>query len=282
MFTFKVENEYGDVLELTHSPDYTITGIEGLNPPKASINTSVVASFDGSRYNSSRMGERNIVITAVIEREIEANRIRLYRYFKPKKKVGIYYKNGSRDVSIDGYVEDFQISPFDKRQKAQVSIICPDPFFRAIDEIMVEFSTLSSEFYFPFANEEEGAPFSIIEVNPTKVITNNGDAESGLVILLQATGKVENPKIYNVDTSEFFGLNITMQGGDVVTIDTNKGRKSVSMRREGQTENVINSIQRGSSWLQIRSGENTFTYEADKHTESLICTFCHTDKFEGV
>jgi hypothetical protein len=282
LFTFKVENEYGDFLELTHSPDYTVTEIEGLSPPKASINTSVVASFDGSRYNSSRMGERNIVITAVIEREIEANRIRLYRYFKPKKKVRLYYKNGSRDVSIDGYVEDFQISPFDKRQKAQVSIICPEPFFQAIDEMLISFSTLSSEFYFPFAIEAEGVPFSIIEVNPTKVMTNNGDIESGLVILLQATGEVKNPRIYNVDAGEFFGLRITMHGGDAIAINTNKGQKSVSLRRKGRTENIINSIQRGSSWLQIRSGENTFTCEADEHTESLICTFRYTDKFEGV
>lgn len=261
---------------------YTVTGIEGLNPPKAAVNTSVVASFDGSRYNSSRMGERNLVITAVIEREIEANRIRLYRYFKPKKKVRLYYKNGLRNVFIDGYVEDFQISPFDQRQKAQISVICPEPFFQAMEEMMISFSTLSKEFYFPFAIGAEGVPFSIMETNPTKVMTNNGDVESGLVILLQTTGEVRNPRIYNVDTNEFFGLDITMQAGDLVTINTNKGRKSVSLRREGSTENIINSIRRGSSWFQIASGENTFTYEADTAVENLVCTFRYTDKFEGV
>ena len=45
-------------------------------------------------------------------------------------------------------------------------------------------------------NGAEGVPFSIIETNPTKVMTNNGDMESGLVILLQTTGEVKNPRIY--------------------------------------------------------------------------------------
>ena len=48
MYTFKAENEYGDILELTHSPDYTVTGIEGLDPPKAAVNTSLfVITFVG-------------------------------------------------------------------------------------------------------------------------------------------------------------------------------------------------------------------------------------------
>ena len=79
MYTFKIENEYGNMLELTHNPNYTITSIEGLNPAKANINTSVVASFDGSRFNSSRLNERNLVINVVIEKDIEQNRINLYK-----------------------------------------------------------------------------------------------------------------------------------------------------------------------------------------------------------
>ena len=68
----------------------------------------------------------------------------------------------------------------------------------------------------------------------------------------------------------------------MVTINTNKGQKSVTLRREGSTENIINSIQRGSSWFQIGSGETTFTYEAGTAVENLVCTFRYTDKFEGV
>ena len=118
MYTLTVENERGDQLELTHSNNYTVTNVEGLNPPKATINTAVVASFDGSWFSSSRMAERNLVLTIVIENEIERNRLKLYQYFKPKKPCKLYYKNASRDVSIAGYVETLEVSLFDNRQMA--------------------------------------------------------------------------------------------------------------------------------------------------------------------
>ena len=283
MYTLKVENERGDQLELTHSNDYTGTNVEGLNPPKATINTAVVASFDGSRFNSSRMGERNLVLTIVIENEIERNRLNLYQYFKPKKPCKLYYKNASRDVSIEGYVETFEVSLFDSRQMAQISVICPDPFFQALAEKTVDFRSVTPLFRFPFAAPDAGIPFATQETNVSKVIINGGDVESGVLITLHANGPVSNPVLYNVDTRESLGLTLTMQDGDTVTINTNKGRKSVLLNRGGVTTNIINRLVRGSSWFQIASGANTFTYTvADDLTTNLTVTFRHTDKYEGV
>ena len=85
MFTLSVENDRGEKLELTHNKKYTVTNITGLNPPKATINTSPVSNFDGVRQNGSRAEPRNLVITVVIEGDIEANRINLYKYFKIKR-----------------------------------------------------------------------------------------------------------------------------------------------------------------------------------------------------
>ena len=281
MYTLKVENERGDQLELTHSNDYTVTNVEGLNPPKATINTAVVASFDVPRYNSSRMGERNLVLTVVIENEIERNRLNLYQHFKPKKPCKLYYKNASRDVSIVGYVETFEVSLFDNRQMAQISVICPDPFFQALAERTVDFRSVTPLFHFPFAATAAGVPYSEQETNVSKVIINGGDVESGVLITLHANGPVSNPVLYNVDTRESLGL--TLQDGDTVTINTNKGQKSILLNRGGVTTNIINRLVRGSSWFQIASGENTFTYTvADDLTANLTVTFQHTDKYEGV
>lgn len=282
MYTLKVENDRGEQLELTHNNDYTVTNVEGLNPPNANINTSVVASFDGSRFNSSRMNERNLVITIVIENEIEKNRINLYKYFKPKKQCKLYYKTESRNVYIEGYVENFEISLFDNRQMAQISVICPDPFFKAIEEMVTDFNSVTAMFYFPFAIEANGIPFSEQETNVAKEVVNGGDVESGLIITLHASGEVTNPVLYNVDTRESLGLNITMQDGDTITINTNKGQKSILLNRDGVTTNIVNNLVRGSTWFQIASGENTFTYETEDVSTNLTVTFQHTNKYEGV
>lgn len=154
MYTLKVENKYGEVMELTHNSAYVITSIDGIDPPQAVINTTRNASADGSVYNSAYVDNRTITITLAINESAEDNRINLYRYFKPKYPVKLYYKNEERDVYIAGYVQNMPITFFNQKQIAQITIICPDPFFVGAEEGVTEFSSVESLFEFPFNIEE--------------------------------------------------------------------------------------------------------------------------------
>ena len=99
MFTLKIENIKNNILELTQNENkYQVLSVKGLNPPNAQINRSTVAGLDGSKFNSSKLEERNIVITLKLNGEIETNRIDLYKFFNTKQWCKIYYKNESRDV----------------------------------------------------------------------------------------------------------------------------------------------------------------------------------------
>ena len=104
MYELIAQNKYGEQLKMTNNPRYVITDVDGLYPPEGTINTTQVANTDGSVFNSSRINDRVITITMAINAPAEANRILLYRYFKTKYPVRLYYKNGTRDVYIDGYV----------------------------------------------------------------------------------------------------------------------------------------------------------------------------------
>ena len=132
MLSLKIENHKGELLSLTQNPAYTITSVTGLNPAAANINTVDAALLDGATYNSSQVGMRNIVVNFAIENPAETNRIELYQYIKPKKPCTVYVENGSRDVFISGYVETLDIDLFDNKQTAQISIICPQPFFLVV------------------------------------------------------------------------------------------------------------------------------------------------------
>lgn len=282
MYQCWIENEYGERLELTNNKNYTIYQIDGLTPPDATINTTRMANFDGSRFNSSRTNERNIVIYLTIEGDCEANRINLYNYIRTKRRVKFYYKNSSRDVYIEGYVESMPIAIFDMKQRVQISILCPQPFFKAQSDNITSFSSITPLFVFPFAYEESGAPFSTNEIDATQSIINGGDVENGVIIQIQATGRALNPQIYNLDKNEYFKLNVDMVAGDLITINTNKSQKRVTLLHDGAETNIINDIQIGSAWFQLLTGDNVFTYGADEYPENLICTFIHTDEFEGV
>lgn len=282
MYTLIAENKYGEQLEITNNPRYVITDIDGLYPPEGVINTTQVANMDGSVFNSSHINDRVITITMAINGPAEANRLLLYRYFKTKYPVRLYYKNGVRDVYIDGYVSKFSVEYFEKKQTAQIEISCPMTLFRAVKESVTEFANIENMFVFPFAIEVAGIPFSEIALGEQKTIINDGDVETGVIIKLNALGTVLNPKIYNVDTSDRMTLSVEMQAGDEITINTRKKEKSITLLRDGVQTNIVGKLDAGSTWFNLIPGDNIFTYEADEFPEHLQCIFIINNQFEGV
>lgn len=282
MYTLIAENKYGEQLEITNNPRYVITDIDGLYPPEGVINTTQVANMDGSVFNSSHINDRVITITMAINGPAEANRLLLYRYFKTKYPVRFYYKNGVRDVYIDGYVSKFSVEYFEKKQTAQIEISCPMTLFRAVKESVTEFANIENMFVFPFAIEVAGIPFSEIALGEQKTIINGGDVETGVIIKLNALGTVLNPKIYNVDTSDRMTLSVEMQAGDEITINTRKKEKSITLLRNGVQTNIVGKLDAGSTWFNLIPGDNIFTYEADEFPEYLQCIFIINNQFEGV
>lgn len=282
MYFLAIENHKGERLNLTQNPKYSVTNIEGLTPPQANINTAINANFDGSVFRNSRLTDRNIVITLAIEGDAEANRIELYRYIKAKKQCTIYYRNGKRDVSIVGYVESLNVGIFEQKEIAQVSILCPRPYFADVVQTILDMSATSAMFEFPFSMPDEGIEFSTLTVATESIVQNLGDVETGAVIIFHATGPASNPAIYNVDTGESFKVNISMSAGGLVIIDTIKGEKGVTSVINGVTTNIINNVEMGSTWLQFESGANTMLYNADSSPENLQCYITFNNLYEGV
>lgn len=282
MYTLIAENKYGQQLELTHNSAYSITEIDGIDPPDAVINTTRNANADGSVYNSSYVNNRTIIITLSINAPAEMNRINLYKYFKVKFPVRLYYQNATRNVYIDGYVQNVQIAFFNKKQTAQITVFCPQPLFNDVDASFQEFTTVENLFEFPFSIEESGIEFSRIEPNTEQSIVNTGEIDTGTVILIHAIGPVTTPKIYNVDSGESMILNITMEDGDDIVINTIRGQKNISMTSGGTTTNIIGNLADGSTWFQLIPGDNLFTVTADEMPENMQVSFTIIDQYEGV
>ena len=192
MYTLTAENAYGERLELTHNPSYTITSIIGLSPADAQINTTKNAGFDGSTFNSSYVNERSVSITLMINSPAEENRIKLYKYFKPGSPIRLYYQNGIRDTYLDGYVQNEPIELFNTkpREVAQITIICPMPFFVGVEDDIQSFSGATPLFEFPFSIAAEGIPFSELVTLQEQNIINHGDVEVGCTFEIHALGNV--------------------------------------------------------------------------------------------
>lgn len=281
MYTLIVENEKGEQLQLTNNPDYDVLSIEGTNPPKADINTVIMSGFDGSKFNSARLSERNLVITLNICQPIEENRINLYKYFRVKHKVRIYYKIKDRNAYIDGYVESFENSPFTQLQQPQISVICPESYWKELDELIINFSNTVNLFSFPFSIESQGIEFSRIG-HFSQAIINTGDVATGGIIRFYATAQVLKPVFHNYTNNTFFGLNMDLYEGDSVIINTQKGEKSLTLLRGGMTLNILSERSENSSWIVFEAGENQIGCTADDGTEYLDVSVEIVRKYEGI
>lgn len=282
MFTLIARNHYGQQLELTHNEAYSIKSIDGLDPPEAVINTTHNAGFDGSVFNSAFMSDRVITITLAINGPAEVNRINLYKYFKSKFPVRLFYKNDTRNVYIDGYTRTVAIQFFEIKQIAQIIVYCPNPNFNEITPDIQQMSNIESLFEFPFAIEEAGIPFSEITANTEQSITNDGDLETGVQIKISATGTVVNPKVYNTGTGDSIIIDHTMSAGDVINIDTRPGSKAVTLTSNGVTTSIVGKLRYGSDWFILQPGDNIFTISADSGEVYMLAVFTVIGQFEGV
>ena len=306
IYSFTITNYLGDTIKLTlREPalsGFLIKSVTGLGPVKANINTTEVATNDGSKFNSARLTQRNIVFQMVFVdtlkgESIEDTRQKSYKYFPTKKNVDIIIETDNRYVKTTGYVESNEPNIFSSQEGAQISIICPDPYFYTAGDngdIVTEFYSIAPMFEFPFSNESLTDPmivFSEIQSRAAGVITYYGDTEIGIVIRIHALGEATNIAIYNTDTREVMRIDtdkikkITGKGlvvSDDIIINTAKGNKSITLLREGVSYNILNCLGKNPDWFTLTKGDNVFAFTAETGITNLQFRVENKIIYEGV
>lgn len=276
------ENWKGSRLDLTDERGgIYIDRVEGLHPVKAELSAVSSPYVDGARLNNVRIGVRNIVIYLELRRSVEENKALLYQLFRKKKEGTLYYKSAERDVYIKGYVEDITPDQYSNPVTVQIVVVCFDPYFIDAQAIVTEIARNIPKLHFKLAITEP-RPFGIYSENRTQTLTNDGDEQLGMLIHIYASGRAEIPKIYNDETGEFFEIGIELMSGDEIVINTKQGEHAVTLIRAAQEFNIFVAITRGSSWLQLDVGENTFGATASSGADVLRFTLSAAERYEGV
>lgn len=284
MFTLIVENQKGESLQLTQcESQYQIVSVAGLTPPKANLYTNIIANMQGAKFKSSRVETRNIVITLRLNGDVEGNRQNLYRFFISGGWCKVYYKNENRNVYIEGYVDTVDGDLFSISEQIQISIVCMNPYFKNLFDVYNDISKIFAGFIFPFSIDEQGVIFSGYDLYREAEIINSSDIECGMIITFRATAdNISNPTLFDVDTRESMVLNLTMNAGDEVIVNTNKGQKTVTKIVNGVRSNAINTFGIGSTWMQLKPGVNKFYYSANDSMQFLNVEIKHNILYEGV
>lgn len=285
MFEIILENAAGDQLTFGVDSPFTITNVDGLDPPKATIHTSPAALIDGEIYNSAKVEMRTINLAFAIEWEPSKNRLEVYKVLKSKQFVRLYYDGDYRHVFIDGFVQTINVGLFEMVQTVTCMIICPSPYFMQQGHEAVDVLTnIKNLFHFPFSSTATPElVFGQIGNSDGVVIENDGDIACGMTIELYARDTIVNPKVFDYVTGEYIGIQYTMQAADLITIDTREKHKTVTLLRSGVTYNLFNYVMQNSTWLQLPANGGSYVYEVGTGDEgNLVVTFKHNNLYEGV
>lgn len=183
---------------------------------------------------------RYIDINLVVLENVIYNINHLYSIFIPNKEGVLYYYRDELSCKINYVVESVTPSNNGLCKFVNISLCCVNPFF------------MTQKVKNLIANIES---------------TSNMDL--GMRVKFIANGNVKNPSLFNVDTREFFKVNIEMLTGDEITITTHYKNKKVILYRNGVYKNITNLIDYQSTWLKIYDGYNMFRYNADVNINNL-------------
>jgi hypothetical protein len=238
-----------------------IRNIDGLDPVKASVNTSPYGSVDGASFVGSSVLSRNIVLTLHPNPDwdtwtFESLRRLLYSYFMPKRATRlVFFSDDMPPVEISGVVESCEVNLFSKDPEILVSIVCPSPYFTAVDATVITGQTVR-----PDGN--------------VVVVDYKGTIETGIKVKVTSVAdpaptdigiQIGDPiltffAIYaSVDTSTYF---------EVSSVPLQKYVQNVNIGT-GVITNLLSKVhvQEGSLWPTLQPGENEFSVVTDQGTQ---------------
>lgn len=281
-FQLILEDENGDQIDMTATANqYMTSSIDGLYPPAGTISTAAYAGMNGSYLNNAFIEKRNVVISFQMRgTDIEKRRHALYSVVKPSRYIKVYYRTKNIDVWTEGYVEACNVTNFTAYTSGQISILCPDIYWYSTETQIAEYSQVIGAFHFIFPDNDKPFPLGQYNTQNMMTILNDGD-ETGFTLVISG-GVARNPTLYNAVTDEYMQIRGDIEEGDVITITTKTGNKTVTLERGGVTENIINRLVAGSTWLQLREGENKFYLRAASGLQNLKVQLIHRNAYLGV
>lgn len=257
------------ILPLTDNSKFKLSNVLGITVANADISSTTIASMDGDFVNNVRTMPRDITLELTIEADVENTKRYISQYVKPKQTAALRMTQNSRTTQISCVVRDIDMPRYTNQATMQISLYCSNPYWEDVYYTIQEIAeALDLHYFTDYPNDmlfftDEGMPFGEYDMNRTKTFINDGDADVGINISIIALGEVINPAIYNSE-GEYIGVNITLSAGDEVEINTEKGRKTLTLNGD----NILSKIMKGSTWLQLRTGEDEFTINSADGTEA--------------
>lgn len=248
--------------------------VEGLGPVKANISKSPRGSISGESFTGSSVPSRNIVITLGLNPDwnlwtVEMLRRLVYSYFMTELQVRLIFRSDDDfpPVEIFGYVEDVVPNIFAKDSEMQISIICPDPYFTAVEASVV--TGIASNGAVP-AQVKGAKSATVVETTSEGGITLDyqGSIETGVnVKMVYANGVNASRVSIQVGNAaqQYFRVAGVVTPTKYLVMNSIPGQKYVQNIEMGSglITNLLSKVEEGSTWPTLQPGNNFIQVSAD-------------------
>ena len=228
--------------------------ITGLDPVKATLQSSSFANQDGAVFQTSRRDTRNITFALGLDPDpavssVRALRQQIYSYFMPKSTVTLkFFVDDTDDTSEDGYqitgvVESCESAMFAQEPVVNISLICFDPDFIDPIPVIIYGNTVGSTV---------NTHINYVGTSETGIQLNVSfnRAVSGFTVFFSSPG---NPT-RTMDVSIPGGF----LAGDSMNISSEWGGKGAYLVRSGGDNAALYAISPQSYWPKLQPGDNSF------------------------
>ena len=283
------ENNVSLTLTDAFSP-WLLESCEGIYEVRNNVSTSENTMTSGSTYQGSTTSMRNIVLTLRDRPETDhlAARSMLYTLFKPGSPGVFTYIEDEISRTIKYYVESVYVDAVKRSRRAQISLLCPDPFFEDLTDISVQMSAWVPRWEFRHEFLAAGEEMGYRSAERLKTIDNTSAADGiGITITVDCTGPVVSPSISLVETGESISVGtptnpLELRAGDRVIITTHTTNKHVYLVRDGVKTEINSYLTEDSVFLKLMSRENTFGYSAASGEGYMTVTISFRYRYLGV
>ena len=245
---------------------------------------------DGNTYLGNNLDVRDLTLQVALlagsKLQLIGLRSKLNKIFNPKLGEGyLIYKDETKERKVKCIVNKIPLFDADKTHNDQsclISLTANNPFFTDLQESKEEIALWIGSFEFPLELVEGGIEMGHREPSLIVNVVNEGDVGAGMRIEFKALATLTNPSLLNINTGEFIKINKEMVAGEIVSVSTYFGNKTVKSTLNGVTTNVFNNWDYLGSFLQLDAGDNLFRYNSDTNLDNLEVSIYYQPAYLGV
>lgn len=270
------------ILDMNEKTDIKIIDMQGIEASSYTINTTA-SEQDGAEVTSVKIEPREISITGDIEKnsEEDVNRDKLIRFFDPKKMGEMFITRNNISRKIQYRVSSLSFKTNKMYEYIEFNLTLEsneEPYFLDAKNSGNYLTMISPQFAFPLAITNQGKAMGYKTYKPVMPLVNDGDKETGVEIIVTAKrGKMDNITL-TLNNNEYIKVNTTLEQWDELIINTNPRKKSITLNGV----NIINKIDRNSSFFSLKIGKNILKYECDDGSTNIDIDVQFYRKYLGV